>query len=68
MPFGDHTLLLSLEGSLLAFGRNEEGQLGLGHNNNQLEPAEVPWNGPEPVQLDWGVHHSLILDVESESS
>ena len=49
MPFGSHTLLLSLEGALLAFGYNIEGQLGLGHKNNQLTPATVPWKGPQPV-------------------
>ena len=64
MPFGSHTLLLSLEGGLLAFGDNEESQLGLGHNEEQWEPAGVPWNGPQPVQVDWGDEHSLVLDAE----
>ena len=64
MPAGFHTLLLSLEGDLFAFGCNTEGQLGLGHKNNQLEPAKVPWNGPQPVQVDWGLQHSLVLDAE----
>ena len=64
MPFGNHTLLLSLEGGILAFGHNNVGQLGLGHTDNQLEPVEVPWNGKQPVQVDWGNAHSLVLDAE----
>jgi alpha-tubulin suppressor-like RCC1 family protein len=64
MPLSCHTLLLSLEGALLAFGWNSQGQLGLGHNNEQLTPATVPWKGPQPVQVDWGLEHSLVLDVE----
>ena len=62
MPFGNHTILLSLEGDLWAFGYNSEGQLGLGHNSERLE--KVPWKGPQPVQVDWGVFHSLVLDAE----
>jgi alpha-tubulin suppressor-like RCC1 family protein len=64
MPLGNHTLLFSLEGGLLAFGCNQDGQLGLGHRNIQRTPVEVPWNGPKLVQVDWGLRHSLILDEE----
>ena len=64
MPLGNHTLLLSLEGGLWAFGGNNVGQLGLGHKNKQWQPVEVPWNGPQPVQVDWGWQHSLVLDAE----
>ena len=64
MPFGYHTLLLSLKGGLFAFGCNDKGQLGLGHTSNQLQPAEIPWNGPQPVQADCGYEQSLVLDAE----
>jgi alpha-tubulin suppressor-like RCC1 family protein len=64
MPFGHHTLLLSEEGGLWAFGCNSSGQLGLGHKNHQWQPVQVPWSGPKPVQVDWGIQHSLVLDAE----
>ena len=64
MPFGHHTLLLSQEGGLWAFGSNSDGELGLGNQEGQLKPVEVPWNGPQPVQVDWGYGHSLVLDAE----
>ena len=53
-----------LEGGLWAFGENRHGQLGLGQCNNQCTPATVPWKGPQPVQVDWGYDHSLVLDAE----
>ena len=28
------------------------------------EPLVVPWEGPRPVQVDWGSRHSLVLDEE----
>ena len=65
MPHGYHTLLLLEEGgSLVGFGRNKQGQLGLGHCEDQLVPVIVPWDGPRPVQVEWGRQHSLVLDEE----
>ena len=64
MPSGSHTILLSLEGGLLAFGANYEGQLGLDHKKHHSQPEKVSWNGPKPVQVDCGGSHSLVLDVE----
>ena len=64
MPFGSHTLLLTDEGVLMAFGSNCAGQLGLGHCETQRKPGEVPWEGPRLVQVDWGYFHSLLLDEE----
>ena len=59
MALGDHTLLLSCDGSLWTFGCNSQGQLGLGHKANLASPAKVPGRGPRPVQVDWGDEHSL---------
>ena len=64
MPLGNHTLLLSQEGDLWAFGWNCVGQLGLGHTNDEWQPVKVSWNGPVPVQVDWGRSSSLVLDAE----
>ena len=61
MPFGNHTLLLSLEG-LLAFGHNDEGQLGLGDTKNRRVPTKVPWKGLRVVQVVCGKSFSLALD------
>jgi alpha-tubulin suppressor-like RCC1 family protein len=64
MPFGAHTLLLSQGGGLWAFGYNRYYQLGLAHKKKQREPVEIPWDGSQPVQVDWGRKHSLVLDAE----
>ena len=69
MPKGDyHTLLLTLEGGLLAFGDNTHGQLGLGHEGMESKPpVKFPWHGPQPVQVVWGMANSL-LDAEGRMS
>ena len=64
MPIGYHTILFSLEGRLLAFGGNSSGQLGLGHRKQRITPAQVPWKGPQPVEVECGLLHSLVLDAE----
>ena len=66
MPLGVHTLLLGEGGALLSFGCNWEGQLGLGHKDEQMDPARVPWEGPRLVQTDWGFQHSLLLDEQGD--
>ena len=35
-------MLFSDEGGLVDFGRNTEGQLGLGHANEVIEPEKIP--------------------------
>ena len=37
----NHTLVLCTDGSLFAWGRNDDGQLGLGHNNNKHTPQPL---------------------------
>jgi alpha-tubulin suppressor-like RCC1 family protein len=36
-----HTLALDENGDVWSWGRDEEGQCGLGHNNNQSTPTKV---------------------------
>ena len=38
----NHSITLSNDGSLHSFGKNAQGQLGLGHNNNVYLPTPIP--------------------------
>ena len=37
-----HTITLSDDGTVYSFGRNTEGALGLGHNNDISLPTPIP--------------------------
>ena len=37
----NHTIVLCTDGSLFAWGKNNDGQLGLGHNNNEHTPQPL---------------------------
>ncbi len=55
-----HTLALMSDGSVRAWGRNVEGQLGLGHTLIQAWPQTVPGlSGVTSISAGWG--HSLAL-------
>jgi len=58
-----HTLLLTPEGTLLAFGKNENGRLGLG---NYKGPTDVPVTVPSPrtKAVGAGDSHSVLIDLE----
>ena len=66
MPFGDHTLFLSLEGDLFVCGDNFGGQLGLGDEKVGMtnRPMQVAWEGPRLVWTDCGFSHSLVMDID----
>ena len=43
-PKENHTLALCANGSLFSWGNNDDGQLGLGHNNSQTTPQQIDPN------------------------
>ena len=58
-----HTITLSNDGTLHSFGRNSEGQLGLGHNNDVSLPTPIP-NLPKITKLSCGFHFTVCVDCE----
>ena len=58
-----HTITLSNEGAVHSFGRNEEGQLGLGHNNNVSLPTPIP-NLPKINRISCGYNFTVCVDHE----
>jgi alpha-tubulin suppressor-like RCC1 family protein len=69
---GFHTLALTADGFVLAFGANEYGQLGLGDTTDRLSPAWVrgPWvqNGPREIitSIAAGWRHSVVLSSQQK--
>lgn len=65
---GDHTMAVTVAGSLLAFGCNKHGQLGTGDMADRLVPTEVPLalecEGGllvRAMQVQCGAQHTLAL-------
>jgi alpha-tubulin suppressor-like RCC1 family protein len=54
------TLLMTTDGIILATGYNENGQLGLGHTNDQHTPIVIP-SISEIISMAAGHDHSLFL-------
>ena len=60
---GFHTITLSNDGTLHSFGRNEKGQLGLGHNNDVSLPTPIP-NLPQISLISCGTNFTVCVDYE----
>ncbi|MBO6522749.1 MAG: T9SS type A sorting domain-containing protein [Balneolaceae bacterium] len=59
-----HTLLLTEDGSIYAFGRNVEGQLGLGDFNNRRVPTQITHSslsGKTITDIAVGANNSLAM-------
>ena len=59
----EHTITLSDDGTAYSFGRNEEGQLGLGHNENVSLPTPIP-NLPKINVVSCGYKFTVCVDYE----
>ena len=61
-----HTLALTSAKKVFSWGRNDSGQLGLGHVDDQDTPWEVPYmDGHTVVKVAAGAAHSVCLTSES---
>ena len=55
-----HTVLLKENNDVIVFGRNDDGQLGLGHNKSQNKPVTLMQRIPiRQIACGWG--HTVIL-------
>ncbi|MFY9113973.1 MAG: hypothetical protein WAO23_01870, partial [Dethiobacteria bacterium] len=66
---GGHSLVVLENGDVYSFGRNEYGQLGLGHNDDCFEPTMIEEGLPDPeenpaVAVSAGGGHSLVLSAD----
>ncbi|CAN0414947.1 unnamed protein product [Laminaria digitata] len=60
-----HTVALSKSGEVFAFGRNDYGQLGIGHRESTWQAGQVPdLAGKKIVQVACGCYHTISLDAE----
>ena len=58
-----HTITLSNDGTLYSFGKNYQGQLGLGHYNEVSLPTPIP-NLPRISKLSCGYNFTACVDYE----
>ena len=59
----DHAISLSEDGSIISFGRNYEGQLGLGHDKEIAIPSQVQ-NLPKIKMVSCGANFTVCVDLE----
>ena len=58
-----HTITLSYDGTAHSFGRNNKGELGLGHNNDVSLPTPIP-NLPKINMISCGGYFTVCVDDE----
>ena len=59
----EHTITLSDDGTAHSFGRNREGELGLGHNQKVSYPTPIP-NLPKISKISCGYNFTVCVDHE----
>ena len=59
----EHTVAVSNDGEVHSFGRNNKGQLGLGHNNDVSLPTPIP-NLPKIMEVSCGDSFTVCIDKE----
>jgi alpha-tubulin suppressor-like RCC1 family protein len=62
---GYHTIILKANHDVLVFGCNENGQLGLGHNNTQNKP-QLLMRGEKIHQIACGDGNTVILKANND--
>ena len=56
-----HSIVACEDGKIFGFGRNDYGQLGLGHNEDKLRPTPITFfNGQRIIDIACGQYHSLV--------
>ena len=58
-----HTITLSDDGTVHSFGKNQEGELGLGHNKDVSLPTPIP-NLPKINMISCGAFFTVCVDDE----
>ena len=63
----EHSLLLSQEGKVFSFGRNDRGQLGLGDLDHRHVPTQILSLDEIPIiEMSAGGEHSICISGKSE--